>query len=77
MKASENPISSHIFVSVCISMCAHSYMNSYIHELLRYLCLQGFISGFETSLWLITDGFLQVALIIVLVPSCINFSQAL
>ena len=27
-------------------------MNSYIHELLIYLRLQGFISGFETSLWL-------------------------
>ena len=28
-------------------------MNSYIDELLIYLCLQGFVCGFETSLWLI------------------------
>ena len=50
-------------------------MNSYIHELLMYLCLQGFISGFESFLWLITAEWLQVALI-ALVPSCINFTQA-
>ena len=34
MKASENLVSLHIFVSVCISICVHLYMNSYIHELL-------------------------------------------
>ena len=51
-------------------------MNSNIYELLIYLCLQGFISGFETSLWLITAGWLQVA-IVVLVPSCINLTQSL
>ena len=56
MKASENPVSL-ICVCVCISVCAHLYMNFYIHELLIYLHLQGFISDFETSLWLITDGF--------------------
>ena len=76
IKVSENPVSLHIriCVHVCISIQAHVYMNSYIHELLIYLCLQGFITGFVTSLWLIT--WLQVALI-VLVPSCIIFIQAL
>ena len=37
-------------------MLIYMYINSYIHELPIYLCLGGFISGFETSLWLITDG---------------------
>ena len=40
MKASENPVSLHvIFVSVCISILAHVYINSYIHELLIVLTL--------------------------------------
>ena len=39
MKASENPVSLHIFVSVCISIRAHVYINSYIHELLIVLML--------------------------------------
>ena len=34
MKASENPVSLHTFVSVCISIHAHVYISSYIHELL-------------------------------------------
>ena len=53
---SEIPVSLRIFVYTGISTHAHLYMNSYIHELL-VICLQGFISGFETSMWLITDGF--------------------
>ena len=85
---SENLVGSHIFVSVCVCPFinafiyvhahAHLYMNSYIYELLIYLCIQSFISAFETSLWLIADGFrwLQVALI-AFVPNCINFPQAL
>ena len=36
---SENPVSLHIFVSVCISIRAHVYINSYIHELLIVLML--------------------------------------
>ena len=49
MKASENPVSLHIFVSVCINICVHVYISSYIHELLIvFICLQGFTSGFET-----------------------------
>ena len=39
MKASENPFSLHIFVSVCISTRAHVYINSHIHELLIVLIL--------------------------------------
>ena len=39
MKASENPVSLHIFVSVCISIRAHVYINSYIYELLILLML--------------------------------------
>ena len=39
MKASENPVSLHIFVSVCISIRARVYINSYIHELLIVLML--------------------------------------
>ena len=39
MKASQNPVSLHIFVSVCISIHAHVYINSYIHELLIVLML--------------------------------------
>ena len=40
MKASENPVSLHIFVSVYISIRAlHVYINSYIHELLIVLML--------------------------------------
>ena len=39
MKASDNPVSLHIFVSVCISIRAHVYINSYIHELLIVLML--------------------------------------
>ena len=41
MKASENPVSLHniIFVPVCISIRAHVYINSYIHELLIVLML--------------------------------------
>ena len=74
MKVSENLVSLHIFVSVCISTRAHVYINSYIHELLIVLMLTGRLHGFETSFWLIT--WLQVALI-VLVPSCIIFTQAL
>ena len=73
MKAIENPVSLHIFVSVYISIRAHVYINSYIHELLIVLMLTR-LHGFETSLWLIT--WLQVALI-ALVPSCIIFTQAL
>ena len=74
MKASENPVSLHIFVSVCIR--AHVYINSYIHELLIVLMqwLLRRLHGFETSLWLIT--WLRVVLI-ALVPSCIIFTQAL
>ena len=68
MKASDNPVSLHIFVSVCISIRAHVYINSYSHELLRRL------HGFETSFWLIT--WFRIALI-ALVPSCIIFTQAL
>ena len=39
MKASENPVSLHnrLFVSLCISIRAHVYINSYIHELLIVL----------------------------------------
>ena len=37
MKASKNPVSLHIFVSVSISIRAHVYINSYIHELLIVL----------------------------------------
>ena len=75
MKAGENLVSLHVFVSVCISVHAHVYINSYIYELLIViLCLQGFTFGFETSLWFIT--WLQVALI-ALVPGCIIFAQAL
>ena len=75
MKASENPVSLHIFVSVCISIRAHVYINSYIHELLIVLMLiLRRLHGFETSFWLIT--WLRVALI-ALVPSCIIFTQAL
>ena len=44
-------------VCVCISICAHLYIIFSIHELLIYLRLQSFISGFETSLWIVTDGF--------------------
>ena len=41
----------NICVCACISMRAHLYMNSYIHdELLIYSHLQGFISDFETFL---------------------------
>ena len=37
---SENPVSLYIFVSVCIiSIRAHVYINSYIHELLIVLML--------------------------------------
>ena len=39
MKASDNSVSLHIFVSVCMSICAHVYINSYIHELLIVLML--------------------------------------
>ena len=39
MKASENLVSLHIFVPVCISIHAHVYINSYIHELLIVLML--------------------------------------
>ena len=73
MKESENPVSLHIFVSVCISIRAHVYIKSYIHELLIVLMLTE-VHGFETSFWLIT--WLRVALI-ALVPSCIIFTQAL
>ena len=54
MKAIENPVSLHIFVSVYISIRAHVYINSYIHELLIVLMLTR-LHGFETSLWLITS----------------------
>ena len=43
MKASDNPVSLHIFMSVCISVRAHIYIyiyiNSCIHELLIVLML--------------------------------------
>ena len=39
MKASDNLVSLHIFVSVCISIRAHIYINSCIHELLIVLVL--------------------------------------
>ena len=39
MKASKNLVSLHIFVSVCISICTHVYVNSHIHELLIVLML--------------------------------------
>ena len=39
MKASKNLVSLHIFGSVCISICAHVYINSYIRELLIVLML--------------------------------------
>ena len=55
-----------------LSILAHVYINSYIHELLIVLMLR--LHGFETSFWLIT--WLRVALI-ALVPSCIIFTQAL
>ena len=42
---SENLVSLHIFVSVCISICAHVYINSYIPELLIVLMLA------EKALW--------------------------
>ena len=42
-------------------------------ELLRYLLLQDFISGFATSLWLFGNRWLQVA-VIAFVPNCINFT---
>ena len=45
MKASENPVSLHIFVSVCIGIRAYVYINSYIHELLIVLMLT------EKALW--------------------------
>ena len=45
MKASENPVSLHIFVSVCISIRARVYINSYIYELLIVLMLT------EKALW--------------------------
>ena len=60
MKASENPVSLYIFVSVCISIRAHVYINSYIHELLIVLMF----TGFETFFCLIT--WLRVALIALL-----------
>ena len=54
MKATENPVDLHIFVSqyytdmyICIHMCANLYMST----------LKNFISGFKISLQLITDGF--------------------
>ena len=39
MKASENPVSLHIIICVCVykHMSAHVYINSYIHELLIVL----------------------------------------
>ena len=46
MKASDNPVSLHIFVSVCISIRAHVYINSYIHELLIVLMLTEKVSWF-------------------------------
>ena len=73
MKVSENPVSLHVFVFVCISIHAHVYISSYIHELLIILMLRR-LHGFETSLWLIT--WLQAALI-GLEPSFIIFTQAL
>ena len=39
MKASENPVSLHIFLSVCINIRAHVCINSYINELLIVLML--------------------------------------
>ena len=39
MNASDNLVSLHIFASVCISIRAYVYINSYIHELLIVLML--------------------------------------
>ena len=50
MKASENPVSLHIFVSVCISICAHVYISSCIHELLIVLMLTEKASWFGNIL---------------------------
>ena len=50
MKASDNPVSLHIFVSVCISIRAHVYINSYIHELLIVLMLTEKASWFGNIL---------------------------
>ena len=71
MKASENPVSLHIFVSVCISIHAHVYINSSIH-----------IYAYKASPLVlkhpcgVNNRWLQVTLI-ALVPSCIIFTQAL
>ena len=42
VKASEHPVSSHIFVLTCVSIGAHVYMNSCIHELLIVFMLTRF-----------------------------------
>ena len=36
MKASENSVSLHKFVSVCVNIRAHVHIKFYIHELLIY-----------------------------------------
>ena len=63
---------------VCIHLClcvykhtSHLYMNSYIHELLIYSCLQRFISAWFWNILVANNRWLQVALI-VLVLSCIK-----
>ena len=51
---------------------------SYIYELLIYLCLQGFISGFGTSLWLITDlQQLQSVSVIACLMACLMVMHSL
>ena len=54
MKASKILISVYEFELVCISICTHVYVNSYIHELLIVFMLTMLHLWFETSLWLIT-----------------------
>ena len=62
-KASENPVSSRIFVSqhyinMCLYMCLLIYIYEFLHSQATnklYLCLRGFILGFEIFLWLITE----------------------
>ena len=44
----------HACAPICMYMCGK--FNFCIYKLLRYLCLQSFILGFEMLLWLITDG---------------------
>ena len=47
MKASEYLVSLYIFMCVYKCTCPFIHEFFYIHELLVYLHLQGFISGFE------------------------------